>query len=37
LVPSEPNYLLNPQHPDFSSIRVSKPEPFEFDLRLLRT
>jgi len=37
IIPTDSNYLLNPQHPDFSSIRVSKPEPFEFDLRLLRT
>jgi RES domain-containing protein len=36
IIPSESNYLLNPEHADFSSIRVSAPEPFEFDLRLLR-
>lgn len=37
IIPVGSNYLLNPQHDDFGSIRVSKPEPFEFDLRLLRT
>lgn len=36
VIPSESNYLLNPRHPDFSSISVSPPEVFEFDLRLLR-
>jgi RES domain-containing protein len=30
------NYLLNPQHVDFGSIRISEPQPFDFDLRLLR-
>jgi RES domain-containing protein len=30
------NYLLNPRHADFASIHVSKPQSFEFDLRLLR-
>ena len=36
VIPSESNYLLNPQHADFSAISFSPPEPFEFDLRLLR-
>jgi RES domain-containing protein len=36
IIPSESNYLLNPQHADFKSIRIAKPQPFEFDLRLLR-
>ena len=35
IIPADSTYLLNPQHPDFSSIRVSKPDPFEFDLRFL--
>ena len=35
IVPAESNYLLNPAHPDFKSIRVGKPEPFSFDSRLL--
>jgi RES domain-containing protein len=36
IIPSESNYLLNPAHADFRSIRIAKPQPFEFDLRLLR-
>jgi RES domain-containing protein len=36
LIPTEPNYLLNPRHRDFASIALATPEPFEFDLRLLR-
>lgn len=36
LVSGEPNYLLNPAHPDFEKISISKPEPFAFDPRLLR-
>jgi RES domain-containing protein len=36
VIPSESNYLLNPRHADFSSVSVSPPEVFEFDLRLLR-
>lgn len=36
IIPAESNYLLNPHHADFGSIRVSEPDPFEFDLRLLR-
>jgi RES domain-containing protein len=36
VIPSESNYLLNPQHADFSGISISPPEPFEFDLRLVR-
>ena len=34
-VPSEFNYLLNPQHPDFASLEFGAPVSFEFDLRLL--
>ncbi len=34
LVPSEMNYLLNPQHPAFRRIKIGKPEPFYFDPRL---
>ena len=33
LVPSERNFLLNPEHPDFRRIRVARPEPFEMDAR----
>ena len=41
LVPSaavrgEWNVLLNPAHPDFSKIKLRKPEPFEFDVRMFR-
>jgi RES domain-containing protein len=36
VIPTEVNYLLNPRHRDFATIRVSTPEPFQFDLRLLR-
>lgn len=34
LVPGEHNLLLNPQHPQFKRLKISKPEPFEFDGRL---
>jgi RES domain-containing protein len=36
VIPTDPNYLLNPGHRDFTSVGVSLPEPFQFDLRLLR-
>lgn len=36
LVPGEPNYLLNPAHPDFGRLRISPPERFAFDPRLRR-
>lgn len=32
----EPNFLVNPAHPDFARVRVGKPEPFAFDPRLSR-
>lgn len=35
IIPGEPNYLLNPAHPDFRRIQIGKPEPFAFDPRLL--
>lgn len=35
IIPGEPNYLLNPSHPDFKRIHISKPEAFAFDPRLL--
>lgn len=35
IIPGEPNYLLNPAHPDFKKITIGKPEPFSFDPRLL--
>jgi len=37
LVRSEINYLLNPAHPDFDKIKISPPEPFSLDPRLLKT
>ncbi|MCB1079902.1 MAG: RES family NAD+ phosphorylase, partial [Verrucomicrobiae bacterium] len=35
IIPTEPNYLLNPSHPDFKKIVIGKAEPFAFDPRLL--
>jgi RES domain-containing protein len=35
VVERESNYLLNPAHPDFSSVVIGEPEPFTFDERLL--
>lgn len=35
IIPGEPNYLLNPEHPEFREISISKPAPFAFDPRLL--
>ena len=34
VVKDEQNYLLNPRHPAFSDIRISKPKRFQFDPRL---
>jgi RES domain-containing protein len=36
IIESERNYLLNPQHSAFGSIEIGAPQPFAFDLRLLR-
>jgi RES domain-containing protein len=36
VIETDSNYLLSPQHRDFSAIRVMDPQPFEFDLRLLQ-
>jgi RES domain-containing protein len=35
IISGEPNYLLNPSHPDFKKISIGKSEPFAFDPRLL--
>lgn len=35
IVSGEPNYLLNPAHPDFKKISIGKPGHFAFDPRLL--
>jgi RES domain-containing protein len=32
---SEVNFLLNPNHPDFKKIKISKPIEYRFDSRLL--
>lgn len=34
VIPRESNYLLNPRHPDFRSVRIGRPERFTFDRRL---
>jgi RES domain-containing protein len=34
LVPTESNYLMNPRHRDFRTIRMGSPRPFELDRRL---
>jgi RES domain-containing protein len=35
VVPQQFNWLLNPEHSDFARLKIGKPEPFDFDLRLL--
>jgi RES domain-containing protein len=35
VVPTELNFLLNPEHPDFSKIEIGKPKPVGWDPRLL--
>jgi RES domain-containing protein len=35
IIQSEPNYLLNPAHPDFNKVVIGKPKRFAFDPRLL--
>jgi len=35
IVGGEFNFLLNPAHPDFAGIRISDPQRFDLDLRLL--
>jgi RES domain-containing protein len=34
IVPAEPNYLLNPSHPDFSRVEIGEPEELRLDARL---
>ena len=34
VIREEWNYLLNPQHPDFSQMTLGKAKPFQFDARL---
>jgi RES domain-containing protein len=37
LVPCEPNYVINPLHPDFARIRPGPPKQLEWDPRLFGT
>jgi len=32
---SEPNFILNPEHPDFSRLSIGPEQPYAFDSRLL--
>lgn len=34
IIPSECDYLINPLHADFNSLKISKPLPFSFDPRM---
>jgi RES domain-containing protein len=36
VVPTESNYLLNPNHPDFPSITIGPARPYPFDERLVK-
>jgi RES domain-containing protein len=37
MIPSESNFILNPEHPDFArAVHVGVAQPFAFDRRLLR-
>ncbi len=36
VIPEERNIVLNPEHSDFSRLRVGRPEPFTLDPRLRR-
>lgn len=36
IVPIEKNYLINPNHSDFKKLKISKPEPFLMDPRLIQ-
>lgn len=35
VIETESNYLINPLHPDFSTLVIDQPEPFDFDSRLM--
>jgi len=35
VVPREHNYLINPRHPDASSLEIGPPEPLDLDPRIL--
>jgi RES domain-containing protein len=36
VVPDERNYLVNPQHPEFTNLKIGHPKAFKFDPRLFR-
>jgi len=36
VVPGDFNYLINPRHPDFVRIEITKKEPYEFDERFFK-
>lgn len=36
IVPDEPNYLVNPHHPDFEDLEIGDVEPLDVDDRLLK-
>ena len=36
LVPTEHNFVINPEHPDFSRAKTAEPVPLPFDARVLR-
>lgn len=34
VIPTERNFILNPAHPGFRTLRIHAPEPFSFDARM---
>lgn len=36
VTPIEDNVLINPKHPRFASLELSRPEPFAFDPRIVK-
>jgi RES domain-containing protein len=36
IVAGDFNYIINPKHPDFKSLKIIMTEPFEFDSRLFK-
>ena len=36
LVPTEHNFVINPEHPDFARVETAEPVPLPFDARVLR-
>ncbi len=36
VIPEEPNYLINPKHPDAGKLTLSAPKSFQFDPRLIK-